>query len=382
MLPFIDLQAQQVQIRSRLDKAIARVLDHGQYIMGPEVERLEQELAQFCGCKHVITCSSGMDALLLCLMAKKVSHGDAVFVPSFTFAATAEAVANVGATPIFLDCDPISYTIDPTKLEEGIALAKREGLRPVGMIPVDLFGHPAEYNTLACIAKAYGLWILADAAQSFGATYHQKRIGGLGMPEVEMTITSFFPSKPLGCYGDGGAIFTEDDDLAVVLKSHRIHGQGTHKNEHVRLGLTARLDTLQAAVLLEKLRIFPEEIQARQEAAIRYHQSLKWLVTCPTVLEHCTSVWAQYTICLAESHVLSRTDCMNRLQERNIPSAIYYPTPLHLQPAYRHYPVVGALVVSERLAKEVLSLPMSAYVREHMDYILETLIPLLERPSL
>jgi len=278
-IEFVDLGAQRRRLGRRLDEAILRVVDHGKYIMGPEVATFEKELAAFCGAKHVLSCANGTDALGLALMAKKIERGQAVLVPSFTFAATAEVVAWFDAVPVFVDACEDTFNMDPASLEAGIATAKRLGLEPAGIIPVDLFGLPAEYDEILAIAAAHRLWVICDAAQSFGAVYKGRNVGTMG----DITTTSFFPAKPLGCYGDGGALFTDDDDAAAVLKSLRVHGQGSDKYDNVRIGMNARLDTIQAAVLLEKLAVFPEEISGRERLAARYNELLGDIVAVPQV---------------------------------------------------------------------------------------------------
>lgn len=355
-IQFIDLKAQQLCIRPQIDAAIKRVLDHGAYIMGPEVYELEKQLAEFCGVKHAISCANGTDALGLGLMAKNVGPGDAIFVPSFTYAATAEVVAWMGATPVFIDSLEGTYNIDPVSLELGIQTAKKLGLRPAGIIPVDLFGQPADYDAIQKIADEHNLWVLADGAQSFGASYKGRKVGSIG----DMATTSFFPAKPLGCYGDGGAIFTNDDELASIMKSLRVHGQGTDKYDNVRIGMNGRLDTIQAAILIEKLKIFPDELIARQQTADVYNSKLKDVVQIPHVIDGAKSAWAQYTICLPNG--MNREKLMTDMKEAGIPTMIYYVKPLHLQTAYKHYPTAGALSVCESLADKVLSLPMSGYV--------------------
>jgi dTDP-4-amino-4,6-dideoxygalactose transaminase len=355
-LPFIDVAAQRRRLGSQLDEAIARVTNHCQFIMGPEVKALEAELAAFCGARHAISCASGTDALVLVLMGKGIGPGDAVFCPAFTFCATAEVVALLGATPVFVDVDATTFNINPTSLESAIATAKRLGLSPKMVIPVDLFGLPAEYDVIAGIAESEDLFVLDDAAQGFGATYKGRPIGTL----AHATATSFFPAKPLGCYGDGGAIFTNDDDLAAILKSLRVHGEGANRYDNVRIGITGRLDTIQAAVLIEKLKIFPDEIVARNRAAERYANALGNLVNVPRVPQHSTSVWAQYTIRLAPG---MRERFAASLKAAGIPTAVYYAKPVNRQEAYRHFPVVdGGVPVSEQLAEEVISLPMHAYL--------------------
>jgi dTDP-4-amino-4,6-dideoxygalactose transaminase len=359
-MQFIDLKTQLNKIRPQIDAAIKRVLDHGIFIMGPEVHDLEQKLAAFCGVKHAITCANGTDALVLGLMAKNIGPGDAVFVPSFTFAATAEVVALVGAIPVFVDSLEDTYNMDPKSLEQGIQHAKKLGLSPKAIIPVDLFGQPADYDAIQIIADVHNLWIMADGAQSFGASYKSRKVGSIGL----MTTTSFFPAKPLGCYGDGGAIFTNDDELASTIKSLRVHGQGSDKYDNVRIGMNGRLDTIQAAILLEKLKIFPEELIARQKTANAYNKGLKDIAKTPHLMEDTTSAWAQYTVRLPKH--IDRSKLMSDLKDIDIPTMIYYIKPLHLQTAYRSYPTAtgGALPICEALANEVLSLPMSGYVRD------------------
>jgi dTDP-4-amino-4,6-dideoxygalactose transaminase len=377
-IDFIDLNAQQVLIRSKIDAAIKKVLDHGQYIMGPEVMEFEDRLASFCGVKHAISCANGTDALGLVLFAKNIGPGDAIFVPSFTFAATAEVVAWVGATPIFIDSLPNTFNIDPESLRQGIKTAKELGLHPKGIIPVDLFGQPADYDAIQPIADEHNLWIMADAAQSFGGHYKGKPIGSLG----EVATTSFFPAKPLGGYGDGGAIFTNNDELADTLKCLRIHGQGADKYDNIRIGINGRLDTLQAAILLEKLNLFPEEIKKRQVIAHRYSEALKEVSTPPFVLENTLSTWAQYTLILPNT--LNRSALIEHLKNKGIPTVVYYVKPLHLQTAYKKYPVAGqkGLPVCEFLANHVLSLPMHPYLSEDsQNYIIKELIAEIKKQA-
>jgi dTDP-4-amino-4,6-dideoxygalactose transaminase len=367
-ISFIDLKAQQERIRPQIDAAIKRVLDHGSYIMGPEVYEFEKKLSEFCDVKHTISCANGTDALGLSLMAKNVGPGDAVFVPSFTFAATAEVIAWVGATPVFIDSLSDTYNMDPKSLEKGIQTAKTLGLKPVGIIPVDLFGQPADYDAIQVIADEHKLWVIADGAQSFGATYKGRKIGNIG----DLATTSFFPAKPLGCYGDGGAIFTNDDELVSIIKSLRVHGQGSDKYDNVRIGMNGRLDTIQAAILLEKLKIFSDELVERQRVADAYNTGLDNCVHVPFVAKNATSAWAQYTVRLPKG--IARATLMTDLKEVGIPTMVYYVKPLHLQTAYKHYPTSTgeALPVCEALADEVLSLPMSGYVKkEDVQYIIE-----------
>jgi dTDP-4-amino-4,6-dideoxygalactose transaminase len=358
-IEFIDLGAQRQRIGPRMDEAIRRVVDHGRFILGPEVAELERRLAEFCGVKHVLSCANGTDALGLSLMAKGLKPGQAVIAPSFTFAATAEVIAWFGATPVFVDVLEDSFNMDPASFEAGIATARRLGIEPVGVIPVDLFGQPAAYDEILAIARANRLWVLCDAAQSFGATHAGRPVGSFG----DLTTTSFFPAKPLGCYGDGGAVFLDDDDTIAVLKSLRVHGQGADKYDNVRIGMNARLDTIQAAILIEKLAVFTDEIAARNRVATRYGELLGDVVRVPRVADGLTSVWAQYTVRLPAG--CDRDQVAVRLKAEGIPTAIYYAKPLHLQTAYRDYPAAGnGLPVSERLANEVLSLPMHPYLDE------------------
>ena len=354
-IEFIDLRAQQQRLGDRVTKAIQRVLDHGQYILGPEVRELEQQLARFSSARNVISCASGTDALIMALMAKGVGPGDAVFVPSFTFVATAEAVALLGATPVFVDVEPDSFLLDLASLGAALEAATRTGLAPKGIIPVDLFGQPCAYTEINAYARERGLFVIADAAQSFGARLDGNRVGTL----AEVTATSFFPAKPLGCYGDGGALFTDDDELADRLRSLRVHGKGAHKYDNVHIGINGRLDTIQAAILLEKLPIFEEEIALRNRAAQRYGELLEELVATPALRAGSTSVWAQYTIRSGERDAIAQ-----ELKRRGIPSAVYYPLPLHRQTAYNSYPRAPDLAVSERLSTVVLSLPMHPYLEE------------------
>ena len=355
-IAFIDLAAQRRRIGSRMDEAILRVVNHGGYIMGPEVKQFEADLSAFCGAKHVISCANGTDALALVLMAKSVKPGQAILCPSFTFAATAEVVAWLGAVPIFVDCLPETFNMDPASLEFGINTARQLGLKPVGVIPVDLFGQPADYDAIEAICAREDLWILCDAAQSFGASYRGRKLGTIGAA----TSTSFFPAKPLGCYGDGGAVFTHDDELAAIMRSLRVHGQGSDKYDNVRIGMNGRLDTMQAAVLIEKLKIFPEEIVARDRVAKRYNEMLGDVATVPLVAEGNTSVWAQYTLRMPNRDAVAAA-----LKAKGIPTAIYYPKPLHQQTAYNKFPCAGnGVPVAERLAGEVLSLPMHPYLEE------------------
>jgi dTDP-4-amino-4,6-dideoxygalactose transaminase len=366
-IPFIDVVAQRARLGSRIDDAMSRVLGHCQFINGPEVTQLEADLAAFSGAKHVVACASGTDALLMVLMAKGLGRGDAVLCPSFTFCATGEAVALTGATPVFVDVEEGTFNMDVASLTRGIATARKLGLKPRAIIPVDLFGQPADHDAIAAVAEAEGLFVLDDAAQGFGASYKGRRLGTFGLA----TATSFFPAKPLGCFGDGGAILTDDAALAETLRSIRVHGQGSDKYDNVRLGLTARLDTLQAAILIEKLKIFEDEIAARDRVATRYANGLGNAVTVPRLAAGRTSVWAQYTIRLPEG--TDRDGFAAALKAQGVPTAIYYPKSLHQQTAYRDFPAAdGSLAVSERLSTDVVSLPMHAYLDEpSQDRIIE-----------
>jgi dTDP-4-amino-4,6-dideoxygalactose transaminase len=365
-IPFIDVAAQRRRLGRSVDEAIARVLGHCQFILGPEVRALEVKLAEFCGARHVVSCASGTDALVLVLMAQGIGPGDAVICPSFTFTATAEVVVLVGATPVFADVEQASFNLDPASLKLACAAAREAGLRPKAVIPVDLFGQPADYDRIMPVAEAEGLFVLDDAAQAFGATYKNRRVGAL----APATATSFFPAKPLGCYGDGGAVITEDEELAQVLRSLRVHGEGGGKYDCVRVGINGRLDTLQAAVLMEKLRIFPEEILTRERVARRYSAGLADVATIPRLASGSSSVWAQYTIRLASGR---RDGLAAALKAQGIPTAIHYPVPLHRQQPYQRFPLaLGGAPVSERLAEEVISLPMHAYLDEStQDRIIE-----------
>ncbi|MBM3509222.1 MAG: DegT/DnrJ/EryC1/StrS family aminotransferase [Alphaproteobacteria bacterium] len=353
-IAFMDLATQQRRIKAAVDANLARVLAHGQYILGPEVGELEKQLAAFAGVKHAIGCASGTDALVLPLLARGIGAGDAVFSPSFTFIATAEAAVIVGATPVFVDVDPETFLLDPQSLTAAIAQARAQGLRPAAVIPVDLFGQPADYAAIDTIARGEGLFVIADAAQSFGGARGGKRVGAM----APVTSTSFFPSKPLGCYGDGGAILTDDDEIAKTIRSLRVHGQGAHKYDNIRIGVNSRLDSMQAAVLLAKLTVFEDELVARDRVAKRYDAALANVVRTPRIEPGVRSAWALYTIAASNRNRLAE-----RLKARGVPTAIYYPIPLHRQQAYRSYPIApGGLAVSERLADEVISLPMHPYL--------------------
>lgn len=359
-MQFIDLAAQQERIRDKVDARIAKVLNEGKYIMGPEVQALEAALSEFCGAKRpALSCSNGTDAISLVLMARGIGPGDAVFCPSFTFAATAEVVALQGAVPVFVDCHAETFNLDAGSLKKAVDVARQEGLKPRAIIAVDLFGLPADYDVIEPLAKEAELDLICDSAQGFGGVYKGRKVGTIGTA----TTTSFFPAKPLGCYGDGGAVFTEDADIEERMKSIRVHGKGSDKYDNARVGLNARLDTIQAAILLEKLAIFSEEIEMRNQVAARYSERLgrNNRIACPRVPEGLVSTWAQYTLRLPRE---LRDDVSNHLRENGIPSVVYYPKPLHQQTAYQNYPVAGDMSCTERLSSEVLSLPMHPYLQE------------------
>jgi UDP-2-acetamido-2-deoxy-ribo-hexuluronate aminotransferase len=368
-VPFVDLQAQYRRIKAEVDARIQAVLDHGRFIMGPEVVELEDALADFAGCKHVVSASSGTDALLMALMAEGVGPGHAVFVPAFTFTASAEVILMTGATPVFVDIDSRTFGIDATHLGEKMdAVASGGVLEPRAVIAVDLFGLPADYSRIHSLAAPRGVFILADAAQSFGARLGEDRVGTL----APVTATSFYPSKPLGCYGDGGAVFTDDADRADTLRSIRAHGKGGAEHDIERTGLNGRLDTLQAAILLAKLGVFSDELAAREQLARHYDSRLDELVATPFRPEGRTSAWAQYSILLEE-----RDRVATALKEEGIPTAVYYPMPMHLQSAYTDYgDGEGSLPVSERLSSQILSLPMHPYMD---DATLERICAIFER---
>ena len=356
-IQFIDLQAQRRRLGTSLTRAIEAAVEGGQWIMGPQVRELEEKLAHFVGVKHTLACANGTDALMVVLRAWNIGPGDAVFVPAFTFAASAEVVALVGASPVFVDALEDTYNMDPASLEAAIAMVKREGkLVPKVIMPVDLFGQTADYHKLEPIARREKLLLLCDAAQGYGALLDGRRAGGIG----DAATTSFFPAKPLGCFGDGGACFTNDDGLIELLRSIRVHGQGTDKYENVRIGVNSRLDTIQAAILLEKMKIFPEEIELRDKVAKRYTAALgrSNRIRVPRVIEGATSTWAQYTI-----QVPDRGKLQADLKAKGIPSAVYYPIPLHQQKGYKHFPSTP-MPVSEKISQSVISLPMHPYLDE------------------
>jgi dTDP-4-amino-4,6-dideoxygalactose transaminase len=371
-IPFIDLQAQRRRLGRSVDDGMQRVLAHGQFILGPEVAELERALSELCGTPHVIACANGTDALVLAIKALGIGPGDAVIVPAFSFSASAEAVVIAGASPVFCDVLADSCNIDPRSMVAAVQMAKASGLKPRAVMPVDLFGFPADYPAIEALSAEHGLAIIADAAQSFGAALGDRRVGTFG----DIATTSFFPSKPLGCYGDGGAIFTRDAQAAALLRSLRCHGEGLHRYDNVRVGLNSRLDSLQAAVLLAKLSIFTEEIALRQQVALRYNAALRDVVEVPQIDNATNSVWAQYTIKLENREAVAAA-----LKQAGVPTAIYYPRSLHEQPAYVGYPVVqGGLPVAESLARRVLSLPFHPYLDgPTQDFIIDQLRAALAR---
>jgi dTDP-4-amino-4,6-dideoxygalactose transaminase len=375
MIPFVDLKAQFAHLEKEIRLGIDAVLKHGRFIMGPEVTELEEQLADFAGSKYAVTCSSGTDALLMALMAAGIGEGDVVFTTPFTFIATAEVISLLGAVPVFVDIDPRTFDIDPAKLESAIQAVQQNdpslaplpkgldttNVRPKAVIPVDLFGLPADYDAINKVAAENNLFVLEDAAQGFGGIYKGKQAGTLG----HAGAVSFFPAKPLGCYGDGGAIFTDDEKLAERLVSIRVHGKGTEKYDNVRIGLNGRLDTLQAAILLPKLRAFPQEIKSRQRVADKYTEQLASAgdaLTLPFVPQGLSSVWAQYSILCDNRGALQKG-----LKEAGVPSMIYYPKPLHLQSAYDQLGYTeGDYPVAESCSKKIVSLPMHPYLEENV----------------
>jgi dTDP-4-amino-4,6-dideoxygalactose transaminase len=369
-MQFIDLITQKNRIRESLLCRIEAIVDHGQYIMGPEVFELEKQLAAYVGTKHCVSCSSGTDALLMPLMAKGIGPGDAVLTTPFTFVATAEVISLAGASPVFVDVLPGTFNIDPDKVGAAVQQATMKGLNPEALIPVDLFGLPAEYDRLEQVAAEHGLWILEDAAQGFGGAFRGRRAGSFGLAGA----TSFFPAKPLGCYGDGGAVFTDDDDLDRILRSVRVHGSGDDKYSNVRIGINGRLDSIQAAVILEKLTIFDDELGLRQKVADAYGARLKNRLLVPEVPDCCTSCWAQYSV-LANSPE-DRDSIIASLKEEGIPSAIYYPIPLHLQKAYEGLGYrKGDFPVTEDFSERIFSLPMHPYLKEEeIDRVSEVIL--------
>jgi dTDP-4-amino-4,6-dideoxygalactose transaminase len=366
-MQFIDLGAQRRRIADRLKAAIDHVIEDGRYILGPQVAEFEQKLAAYVGVKHCIACANGTDALLLPLYASGIGPGDAVFVPSFTFAATAEVVALAKAEPIFVDVDPDTYNINIDSLEAAIAMVKAEGrLKPKAIIPVDLFGIAADYDGIMKIAERENLLVIEDAAQAIGGSAGDRMCGSFG----HVAATSFYPAKPLGCYGDGGAMFTNDDELAAKLRSFAFHGKGETQYDNVHVGINSRLDTLQAAILLEKLAILEDEMVARQAVAARYAEGLGDVVKASGNLAGTRSAWAQYAIETPDRDALKA-----HLHEQGIPSVIYYVKPLHAQVAYERFPrTPGGLPVSDGLPERILCLPMHPYLgTEEQDRVISTI---------
>jgi dTDP-4-amino-4,6-dideoxygalactose transaminase len=360
-MEFIDLVTQQNRIIDKIETNIKVVLQHGQYIMGPEVYALEKQLADYVGANHAISCASGTDAILMALMAYNIGRGDAVLTTPFTFIATAEVISLLGATPVFVDICADTYNIDSSKIKQALHNIKNKHLKPKAIIAVDLFGLTADYDELDAIAKENDLIIIEDAAQSFGAEYKGRKSCSFG----NVACTSFFPAKPLGCYGDGGMCFTNNTEIENILKSIRVHGKGTHKYDNVRIGINGRIDTIQAAILMAKFDIFPEEIQLRQHAAKRYNELLSDIsfLKTPRVPEQYLSVWAQYSV-LADS-ATQRDKIITKLNDAGIPSAIYYPKPLHQQTAFKFLEYKsGDFPISEDTADRIFSLPMHPYLKE------------------
>lgn len=375
-IEFIDLKAQRQRIGKAMDEAILKVVHDGNYILGEQVAEFETGLAAFCGAKHAIGVANGTDALILVLEALGIGPGDAVLCPSFTFAATAEVVAWMGATPVFAEIDEATYNIDPKSLSVALETARKHELEPRALITVDLFGQACDYEPIEAFCKENGLVLISDSAQGYGARYKGRVAGAIG----DFATTSFFPAKPLGCYGDGGAILTDSDEHAELLRSLRFHGKGSYKYDNVRVGVNSRLDTIQAAVLIEKLKVYADEIEQRQLVAARYTAALKDLVTTPYVMADCVSTWAQYTIRVDAGR---RDAFQAALKAKGVPTTVYYPKPLHQQTAYKHFPVAGnGLPISERVAQEVVALPMHPYLDEEtQDYIIAAVREALAAPA-
>jgi len=368
-MQFIDLKAQQRLVREKIDIRIKKVLDHGKYIMGPEVEELEDRLSNYANVKHCISCSSGTDALLIPLMAMKIGPGDAVLTTPFTYIATVEVISLVGATPIFCDIYDKTFNINPEELQKAYNFAISKNLNPKAIMPVDLFGLPARYRLIEKIARKFDLFLLQDTAQGFGGSIRGKKCGTFG----DVAATSFFPAKPLGCYGDGGAIFTDDEELLLKMKSIRVHGSGVDKYENVRIGLNGRLDTFQAAILLEKLSIFDEELQQRNKAAKFYSEHINIKFKKPHIPKEYFSSWAQYSLLTTSEQ--ERFKIMSRLKENNIPSMIYYKLPLHMQKVFDDLKYSkGDFLFSEEVSSKIFSIPMHPYLSEdQQEKIIEVL---------
>ena len=366
-MQFIDLNAQQKRIREKIESNIKRVLDHKRFILGPEVKEIEEKLADYVGTKYSIGVASGTDALLMALISYGIGPGDAVFTIPFTFVATAEVIRLLGATPVFVDIDVDTFNMDSEKLEDKIIGTQKTDLIPKCIIPVDLFGQPADYDEIKQTAQKYDLFVIEDGAQSFGASYKSKKACSLG----DVSCTSFFPAKPLGAYGDGGMIFTDNIDIYEKLVSIRVHGKGSNKYENKRIGVNGRIDTIQAAILLAKFEIFNEEINLRQRVAKRYSEKLKDFVKVPYVKDHNISAWAQYSVLHPE-----RDKVLEKLKEKEIPSAIYYPKPLHLQEAFSSLGYKeGDFPVSERVSEKIFSLPFYPYLKiEDQERVIKAII--------
>ena len=371
-IKFIDLHAQRSFLGSRIEEAMDRVLEHGKFILGPEVVKFERELAEFGNMSHAISCGNGTDALQLALMTFDIGPGDAVFCPSFTFAATAEAIALLGAKPVFVDILPDTFNIDVQHLKTAIAQIKKVGeFAPKAVIAVDLFGQIADYPSIKALCDEFDLKLISDAAQGFGSTRNGRQAGYW----ADLVCTSFFPAKPLGCYGDGGAVLTNDDELADLIRSIRVHGKGSDKYDNVRIGINSRLDTIQAAVLIEKLTIFANEIEKRNKVAARYSEALRDVVQIPHVPARVSSTWAQYTI-----QYNDREQLQAHLREAGVPNVVYYAKPLHLQTAYRDCHVGGnGLPITDQIQNRVLSLPMHPYLEEEtQEYIIQTIFSAIQ----
>lgn len=380
-IPFIDLKTQYARVEEQIRKNIDAVFEHGAYIMGPEIQTLEKKLAEYCGTKHALGCASGTDALTLALMSLDVKPGDAILTTPFTFFATAETIALLGATPVFVDIDPVTFNIDAEKLDKtietlktddnGCSLPNVNNLTPKGIISVDIFGLPADYDAIKAVADKHELFLIEDAAQSFGGEYKDKKACSLG----KITCTSFFPAKPLGGYGDGGMCFTDDDELIERLRSHRIHGMGPDRYDNVRLGITGRLDSIQAAALIAKFDIFPEEVELRDKVAARYAELLANVegITAPSTPENYRSAWAQY--CPLASDGEHRTRIQAALGEKRIASPIYYPIPLHLQTAFKDLEYkTNDFPVSENAASRIFALPMHPYLKKEQQEFIADII--------
>ena len=363
-IPFIDLKTQYKALKPQIDARIHAVLDHGMFIMGPEVTECENALADYLGCKHAIACSNGSDALLMAMLALDIGPGDEVITTSFSFIATIEMIVLVGAKPVVVDIDPESFNIDPTKIEAAVTDKTK------AIVPVGLYGQAADMNTITEIAKKNNLYVLEDAAQSFGADYHGKKSSALG----DISCTSFFPAKPLGCYGDGGAVFTDNDEWAARLKSVRIHGMGEHRYHHTRIGINGRMDSIQCGVIIEKLKRYPEEVENRNKVATRYTEAFTELqdkgVSTPIVKDGCRSVWAQYTLRVPNRDVFQAS-----LKEKSIPTAVHYPIPMADQPAFKEITTIHDITQARKAANEVVSLPMFPdMTHDIQDQIIETVL--------